>query len=117
MNILLILLLLQIKHFIFDFPLQTDLHILCKGDYGHICGIDHSVLHGFGTAIAFAMFVPLPTVLLLMILDITLHYHIDWVKSNYGCKDTKDKTFWVHLGLDQLMHQFCYILYIYLTVI
>jgi hypothetical protein len=115
MNIvLIILLLLQIKHFICDFPLQTDLHIAAKGQYGNFYGIEHSVFHGFGTALAFSFFVPLHIAIVLSLLDVVLHYHIDWIKSNYGCKGMKDKLFWTHLGLDQLAHQMCYLIYVYL---
>ena len=46
------------------------------------------------------------------LLDFTLHYHIDWIKMNYGNRNIHSKQFWRDLGLDQLAHQLCYILYV-----
>lgn len=116
MNIVIVtLLLLQVKHFVFDFPMQTEIHVEYKGQYGHIAGIEHSFLHAAGTTAALCFLFGMPAVLF-GLLDGILHYHIDWFKMNYGCSDMKDKRFWTDLGLDQLSHQLCYLLYIYLLV-
>jgi hypothetical protein len=40
--------LLQIKHFICDFVLQTSRHVQFKGIYGHPAGVEHSAIHAIG---------------------------------------------------------------------
>jgi hypothetical protein len=50
MNELIILVtLLFTKHFIVDFPLQTQFQSNNKGNYGHLGGVLHAFLHGLGT--------------------------------------------------------------------
>ena len=110
MIVILLMVLLQIKHWYIDFVDQTDDEVKCKGIYGNLIGIGHSVKHGLFTGVLFFNITEFWFVIGLI--DFFLHYHIDWIKMNYGCQDLKSKTFWVHLGLDQLAHQLCYITYI-----
>ena len=77
-----VLIVLQIKHFVFDYPLQTLYMLRNKGTYGHPGGILHSGLHALGTIVAF--FVMTPTLLLgvaIMIGEFVVHYHVDWSKE------------------------------------
>ena len=106
-SILLLLALLQLKHWYIDFVIQTNVEIASKGIYGDSHGLNHSIKHGIDH-IAFAS--------ILAFLDSMIHYHIDWIKSNYGHKDMTQKSFWVHLGLDQMMHQITYIFIAYLII-
>ena len=50
--------------------------------------------------------------LLLGVFDGVVHYHIDWIKMNYGNSNMKDKQFWCDFGLDQMAHQICYVFYV-----
>jgi hypothetical protein len=111
-TVLLLLVLLQIKHWYIDFVNQSDVEVASKGIYGDQAGMNHSIKHGVGTLaclfiltgpeyIAFAVFIGL--------LDAILHYHIDWCKMNYGNRDIRTKAFWNHLGLDQMAHQLTYV--------
>ena len=111
-SLLYVLVLLQIKHWYIDFVNQTDEEVKYKGDYLDWRGVKHSLKHGIGTFIClwivtgwtnveFAFFIG--------VLDFILHYHIDWIKMNYGNRDIRTKEFWNHLGLDQMAHQLCYI--------
>jgi hypothetical protein len=107
---MILLALLFIKHWICDFVIQTDAEIRNKGEYGNIDGVVHSAKHGLGTALVLLLFAFDPlTIFSLSILDFIFHYHIDWVKMNYGCQDARDPKFWHHLGLDQLAHSLTYI--------
>ncbi len=106
---LLLLILLQIKHWYIDFVIQTEEEVKHKGIYLDWRGIKHSVKHGIGTALVFFFFVPLEGALLIGIVDAVLHYHIDWVKMNYGNRDIANPKFWNHLGLDQMAHQIVYL--------
>ena len=51
---------------------------------------------------------------ILAFFDFVTHYHIDWLKMNYGNRDITTPAFWNHLGLDQMIHQLTYILIAYM---
>lgn len=112
MIVLLILFLLQIKHWYVDFVNQSDAEVQAKGIYGDIIGIYHSIKHGIYTYFVFLLIEPYLVALLVALIDTILHYHIDWTKRNYGNQDIQNKKFWAHLGLDQMAHQICYLGYV-----
>lgn len=120
MEILLLLLLFQIKHFIIDFPLQGPYQYLNKDTYGHPGGIAHSMFHLIGTYIVCicGMFFIIPAALgwlclVLPLFDGIIHYHIDWAKmklnKKLGWGPTTHEQFWWLLGFDQLLHQLTYL--------
>lgn len=113
MSLLLILILLQIKHFIVDFPLQKPYQWMNKGTYGHPGGIVHSGLHGVFTLTILCFFTEPILAIVLALADSLIHYHIDWLKMNInrkaGWKADKHEEFWTLLGLDQLLHQLTYL--------
>ena len=114
MEILVLLLLLQIKHWYADFMIQTYEQTVKKGIYFNIVGIGHSIDHVCATLVAlllFHIFVPLSyiTIILISLLEGAIHYHIDWVKVRYGSKDMFKPAFWCQFGMDQLAHQITYI--------
>jgi hypothetical protein len=112
-DIILFLLLLQVKHWYIDFVNQSDSEVKSKGIYGDFHGIMHSAKHGFGTLICALMvtgYTYLIFSIVLAIVDFVTHYHIDWVKMNYGNRDISTPAFWNHLGLDQMAHQVIYLL-------
>ena len=118
-SILLLLVLLQLKHWYIDFINQSNVEIASKGIYGDSAGLNHSIKHGIGTFLCIAIITGTNYIVfasILAVLDFVSHYHIDWIKSNYGCKDTNQKSFWIDLGLDQMMHQLTYILIAYLVI-
>lgn len=105
-----ILILLFLKHYIVDFCCQTDAQVQGKGIYGNFTGITHSVEHGLVTFFVIALFTgSISLTVLCALLDIVIHYHIDWAKMRFGCRDIHDKLFWNHLGLDQFAHALTYI--------
>lgn len=119
-TMLFILVLLQVKHWYVDFPNQTQEEIKYKGVYLDWRGIKHSLKHGIGTFICLWIITGwynIEFAFFLGALDFILHYHIDWVKMNYGNNDIKTKEFWTHIGLDQMAHQLCYIAFAGLTVL
>jgi hypothetical protein len=114
-TVLLVFCLLQLKHFLADFVLQTPRMIHEKGVYGAGHGIYHSLIHASGTLIAFIWLHPIIG-LATAFFDFLLHYHIDWAKSNINKKYnyTQDNPkFWIWFGVDQLSHQFTYIVLIW----
>jgi hypothetical protein len=114
-TVLLVFCLLQIKHFLADFVFQTPRMMHEKGTYGAAHGVYHSLCHSAGTLLAFVWLHPIIG-LVTAFFDFLLHYHIDWAKSNINkkYKYTQDNPkFWMWFGLDQLAHQFTYIMLIW----
>lgn len=112
-EILLFLILLQIKHWYVDFVNQSPKEVESKGHYGEFHGLMHSVKHGLGTTLCVLMITSYTYFIfavIIGILDFVTHYHIDWLKMNYGNRDISDPVFWNHLGLDQMAHQLVYLL-------
>jgi hypothetical protein len=116
MEILILLLLLQIKHWYADFAIQTYAQTVHKGIYRDPIGISHTIDHIYSSLIvlfAFSFLIhPLPaiTIIIVSFIEGILHYHIDWIKVKYGCKDNTKPLFWNQFGQDQLAHQVTYIL-------
>jgi Protein of unknown function (DUF3307) len=117
--VILLLVLLQIKHWYIDFVNQSNEEVASKGIYGDRQGIMHSAKHGFGTLACILFIVGLPYLffaVVLAVIDFVIHYHIDWLKMNYGNRDITTPAFWNHLGLDQMMHQITYLFIAYMMV-
>lgn len=115
MEILILLLLLQIKHCYADFVIQTYKQTVHKGIYRDPIGISHSVDHVWTSLVAllvFSFFYAINpfTIMWLCIAEGILHYHIDFVKVKFGSKDQTKPIFWAQFGLDQLAHQVTYLL-------
>ena len=116
MEILLLLLFLQIKHWYADFKIQTYMQTVKKGVWLDPVGISHSLDHTASTLVAlttFHLFVHSISAGLIVIVALAegiIHYFIDFVKVKYGCKDNTKPLFWNQFGLDQLAHQLCYLL-------
>jgi Protein of unknown function (DUF3307) len=112
-QILLLIAALQLKHFTCDGPLQTKAMVVSKSHYGQAQGVLHAFLHGIGSVILFGLFgVPIVTSLVLSLLDIVLHYHIDYIKENIVKLfrwSTEDPYFWWAISADQMLHQFTYL--------
>jgi len=121
MDILLLILLLQIKHWYADFKIQTYLQTVKKGIWADPIGMSHTGDHIWGTLIAllvFNLFVPISAGLMLAVAvaEGIVHYIIDYTKVKYGCKDNTKPLFWNQFGLDQLAHQTCYLIMAYILL-
>ena len=104
---------LHLKHFLCDFPLQTDYQLRTKGIYGHFGGISHALLHALATTPVFMLLQPtLGLALAIITTEFLLHYHIDWLKEcilKYKRWDEKTRGFWQVFGADQMLHNFTYV--------
>lgn len=121
-EILILLLLLQLKHYIADFAIQTYQQTIRKGIYKDPVGISHSMDHICLTLIILLIFNAFHTLnpLMIFLLAVTegiIHYHIDYVKVRYGSKDVTTHCFWNQFGLDQFAHQVTYLGMAYLLLI
>jgi hypothetical protein len=117
---LMLLVLLQIKHWYIDFVDQDMEEVNHKGIYLHWLGVKHSLKQGLGTYICVAAVVGAEYWIFAMIialLDFVIHYHTDWAKMNWGNRDIQTPQFWAHLGLDQMVHQVTYIILTYMVCV
>lgn len=115
-----LLICLQLKHWFIDFVNQSQIEIQSKSVYGHRAGINHSLKHGLGTFLAVWMTLGLPGLILALLMglvDSILHYHIDYTKVKFGCRNINQKEFWSHFGLDQFAHQLTYIMILGITLL
>ena len=105
--------LLEIKHFVCDFVLQTAYLYRNKGIYGHPAGFIHAGLHAAGS---------LPAILILthsaglaaaiLAVEFLIHYHVDWLKlylDKHYRLGINQSIYWMIFGADQLIHQITYI--------
>lgn len=106
--------LFQLKHYLADFHWQTAWMVSTKGIYGHHGGLAHAGMHGLLSLPVLFVTAPLMPALfaLLILTEIAVHYHIDWIKAHYVVqRDIRedDPAFWRLLGLDQTAHHLTYI--------
>lgn len=112
LSALLALLLLEAKHFLFDFAFQTQYQSKNKGTYGHPGGILHSGLHIVGTAVVLVSFgLDLPLLSAILAAEFLIHYHVDWTKAQMVKRvaSDRDSSFWLIFGLDQFLHHATYV--------
>ncbi len=112
-EVLLVLVLFQVKHLVADFLLQSQYILENRRKYGHPGGLLHVGYHVAGSAICLLVVgCDLRTLVVLLVAEALIHYHLDWTKDNLVASKsltTTDAGFWNFLGLDQLLHQFTYI--------
>ncbi len=121
METLLLLLLLQIKHWYADFKIQTYMQTVKKGVWLDPVGLSHSLDHVWCSLVALlvgSFFIPLNLLLVVVLCFVegVLHYAIDYIKVKYGCKDNTKPIFWSQFGLDQLSHQVTYLLIVLILI-
>ncbi|MBN8994046.1 MAG: DUF3307 domain-containing protein [Rhizobiales bacterium] len=111
-GLLVVMIVLQIKHFICDYPLQTAYQLRNKGTYGHPGGIIHALIHMAGTSVSFL--VVQPTLVLgagLLVAEGLVHYNVDWTKEQLNRRlgyTAANNGFWWAIGADQLIHHLTY---------
>ncbi len=114
MEILLLLLLLQIKHWYADFKIQTYMQTVKKGVWLDPVGMSHTLDHIWGTLVVLLIFsffqsVSITAIIAIAVIEGIYHYLVDYTKVKYGCKDNTKPQFWNQFGLDQLAHQTSYL--------
>jgi Protein of unknown function (DUF3307) len=123
MEILVLLLLFQIKHWYADFKIQTYMQTVKKGVWLDPIGMTHTRDHMLASLIVLLLFsflhplAPL-TMLAVVAIEGIYHYLVDYIKVRYGSKDHTTPLYWNQFGLDQMAHQISYlIIALYLVVI
>jgi hypothetical protein len=115
MEIIVLLLLFQIKHWYADFKIQTYMQTVKKGVWLDPVGMSHTGDHIWTTLLILLIFsvyhpIPVVTIIVVACLEGLYHYIIDYTKVKYGCKDNTKPLFWNQFGLDQLAHQASYLI-------
>lgn len=111
--VLALIAMLQVKHVVCDFMLQSRQMTQHKGTYGHPAGLLHAGLHavasfaillGFGLTPAYAAAIA--------VAEFVVHYHCDVAKDALVRRagwTTAVRAYWVALGVDQGVHQLTYV--------
>lgn len=111
--VILLILGLQIKHFIADYLLQFGWMISGKGSFSDVGGYVHAGFHIVGTAIVLLLGgVPLMMILLVLAGEFVIHYLLDFAKIHYSrnvSAQDQPHMFWALNGLDQMLHQMTYL--------
>ena len=111
--VIVVMTVLQLKHFLFDYVLQTPFQFRNKGTYGHFGGVLHSGMHAIGTIAAFFVIPPGWALgAAIMVGEFIVHYHVDWSKEQTLRRlklTTTDAWYWRIYGADQLAHQLTYV--------
>lgn len=108
------LVLLLVKHFVWDFLYQPPYMWQNKGTFLHPGGILHSGLHAVTTYIILTFYLQYALgALILSCFEFVLHYLTDFAKMNinqrFGWKSNTHNEFWILTGLDQLIHSLTYV--------
>ncbi len=117
--VLLLMTLLISKHLIMDWYWQTDYELKTKGIYGHWGGIQHSGKHAIGTALCVLPFFGFYGMLISLVLDFVVHYHVDYLKGYFNKEanlNPSHPVFWWLIGLDQYIHHATYIFIISILI-
>ena len=120
MQILVLLLLFQTKHFVFDFLYQPPYQYRNKGTYGHPGGIVHALQHAVPTFLILWWGLTPLFAASLALAEFLIHYHIDWAKMSLNKKlgwgPLTSENFWRLLGFDQFLHQLTYVWLIWMAL-
>ena len=111
---------LEVKHYVADYFLQPAWMLGGKGDFRHPGGYAHAAVHvGLSAIVLFAAGTPPATMALLVIAEYVVHYALDYSKIHYSRGihvDTNPRRFWALHGVDQLTHQLTYAAMIYVVL-
>ncbi len=112
---------LEVKHYIADYFLPPAWMLVGKGDWRHPGGYAHAGLHAALSGVVLLIAAtPLPIVAALVVAEWVIHYALDYSKILYsrGVRaDSDPRRFWALHGIDQLTHQLTYAAMIYAVLL
>ena len=112
-QMLILLVLLQIKHMFADFYMQTPRMLSGRDTYLHLGRAEHAGVHALGSVIVFViMGAPVGFTLWLVVAEWIVHFHIDWFKARWSMRkqhSPAEAGFWRAAGTDQALHQLTYL--------
>ncbi len=119
LELLILMVAFQIKHFICDYPLQNA-YMLQKGSLNGWVKplVAHSAVHSLGTILVVS-FYSLKLGLILGLIDLVLHFIVDRIKASPkigGKYNPSQPYFWWALGLDQMAHHIINCIFIFIIL-
>jgi len=112
---------LEIKHYVADYFLQPAWMLGGKGDFRHPGGYAHAGVHAGLTAVVLLIAgTPLTWLAGIVVAEFVVHYILDYSKIHYSKGvhvDTAPRRFWALHGIDQLTHQLTYAAIIYGVIV
>ena len=118
-EILILLVVFQIKHFICDYPLQIQYMLGKMNKTGWFFPLlSHSAVHAFGTFVIVS-FYSIYLAIYLALIDLVLHFIVDRLKASQkiGGRFKPDQPyFWWALGADQMTHHIINYVFIYIIL-
>jgi hypothetical protein len=118
---ILLLVFLQVKHFLADFCLQTPRMLSGRDIYLHWGRAEHAGLHAILSFLALMLVGgSLVAALVLSVAEFFVHYNIDWAKGRHAATrkhSPSDPEYWRAFGFDQLMHQLTYVVIVWMSAI
>jgi Protein of unknown function (DUF3307) len=111
---------LELKHFVADYTLQTPAIISGKGSLRAPGGYIHAGIHVLGSLIVLLLAgIELPVLLGLLVGEFVVHYALDYAKIRYSRNvhaNTRPTLFWALHGFDQFTHHLTYAAMIYVAM-
>ena len=119
-QIFILLIAFQVKHFLCDYPLQTEFMLGKSKLDGWVLPLQqHCIVHATGTLLILGFLTDISYIVAYAFLDFTLHFIMDRVKASpniLGRFKSDNKYFWWALGGDQAWHHLTHYLIIYLVI-
>ena len=116
-----LLVLFQLKHFICDYPLQTQYMLGKMQATGWKLPLAaHAAVHSLATYIITMYFVGPFTAILFALADFIIHFTVDRIKASPklgGRWNPSQPYFWWALGADQMAHHLTHYLFIAIIVL
>ena len=121
LEIFTLLVLFQLKHFICDYPLQTQYMLGKMQATGWIQPLAaHAAVHSLATYIIAMYFVGPFIAILFALADFIIHFTVDRIKASPklgGRFNPSQPYFWWALGADQMVHHLTHYLFIAIIVL
>jgi hypothetical protein len=119
-QVLFLVVVFQIKHFIADFPLQFPYMLRKMSDNWDFL-VPLSLHCGVHTLLTLAVcLLTAPALWYLAVLDFVIHFIMDRIKSGPRYlgrfNDVHRSSFWIALGFDQMVHHLTHLYFIWLIV-
>lgn len=119
LDALLMLLGLEVKHFLGDYVLQFERILKDKRSLTKPGGYIHAAIHAVGTILVFMILsVPTGIIMSLVALEFVVHFLLDFTKARLDTNISsieRPRAFWALNGLDQMFHHASYLLLAYLV--
>lgn len=120
-TLLVLLCLLQVKHMLGDYFLQTRMMLDGRDEYWHFGRFLHAGVHAVGSFVVFLLIgAPIWFILPLILAELVVHFHIDWWKGRVTAAQNltpADAGYWRASGVDQALHQLTYVAMIWLWLV